>query len=95
MSLDSEIKDFKMPDGTGHNLFFHVVGAEQWDFYNYFQATHNNINKFKNYQTIRNDYLDDIERILRTDVPKKIKSYVTELKNNIVKYQNLTLFSMY
>jgi hypothetical protein len=95
MSINPQLKDFKMPKTEGHNRFFHVFNAEKWDFYNYFLSTHENINKFKKYKSIREDYVNGIQWILSSEVPIQIKNYVTELKDYIVKYHILNTFMMY
>lgn len=84
-----------MPKTKGHNNFFHVFTAEKWDFYNYFVSTHENINKFKSYKLIRDDYINGIQWISSSEAPIEVKNYVTELKDNLVKYQILNKFMMY
>ncbi|KAG1560891.1 hypothetical protein G6F49_002300 [Rhizopus delemar] len=83
MSINSQFKSFKMPKTKGHNNFFHVFTAEKWDFYNYFVSTHENINKFKSYKLIRDDYINGIQWISSSEAPIEVKNYVTELKDNL------------
>ncbi|KAI8076958.1 hypothetical protein BDF21DRAFT_464156 [Thamnidium elegans] len=42
-----------------------------------------NINKFKNYKPIQDDYVNDIQWLLSSEVPIKVRNYATELQNSL------------
>ncbi|CAO3660632.1 unnamed protein product [Rhizopus stolonifer] len=83
MSINATYKDFKMPVGKGCKNLFYLQSAENWSFYEYFVSTHNDINKFKNFNAIKTDYKDDLDWIAQSDVPEEISTYAINLKKCI------------
>ncbi|CEG82389.1 hypothetical protein RMATCC62417_16464 [Rhizopus microsporus] len=81
-----------MPKEEEHRNFFHLRSAENWKFYNYFVATHNDINKFKKFNTIRTDYLEDLDCIARSNASPEIQIYAKGLKRNIARCYYLCAF---
>lgn len=58
-------------DGTAG--FFNSDAATNWNFIDYFNGTHNGLNKLKKYDKIKSDYFDDLQKEYQSDVPEKIK----------------------
>ena len=88
MKLDDNLKDFKAPHSSNKNreFFFHTNGAAEWDFFNYYIQTNDELNKLKKFNVVAMDYKDDLDWIINSDVPKEVIEYASFLKSrNIVR----------
>ncbi|KAI8327842.1 hypothetical protein EDC96DRAFT_531244 [Choanephora cucurbitarum] len=82
MKLDDNLKDFKAPHSSNKNReFFHTNGAAEWDFFNYYIQTHEDLNKLKKFNVVAMDYKDDLDWIINSDVPKEVIEYASFLKS--------------
>ncbi|KAI8091742.1 hypothetical protein BDF21DRAFT_449119 [Thamnidium elegans] len=90
--LPPEFKSFKLAERhEGSRNYFHEHEAGQWSFRHYFNQTHNNLNKFKKYNAILNDYQKDLDWLINQhSVPAKLKDYLIALKKKKVP-ENYTL----
>jgi hypothetical protein len=82
MTIDKEYEQYRVPvamDGTAS--FFNSNAAVKWNFINYFNGTHNGLNKLKKYSKIKADYFDDLQKVQQSDVPEKINDYILFLKS--------------
>lgn len=90
MTCPENFKDYSLNCENEDNLdFFKTFTAADWCFKTYLENTHPESKKQKPKQIlfIWYHYLNDLRRIeLNKKVPKEIKDYVTELKNQEVKY---------
>lgn len=63
MSDNAVNYDYKLPHKQeGHRNFFHLNSADWWNFYSYFVSTHDGINKFKNFNNIRAEYISSLKK---------------------------------
>lgn len=74
--------DFKVTTlAKGSRSFFSNYPAKNWNFYDYFSSTHNDIKKLNNYKKIQLDYKNDLEWITSLElIPSQIKEYVASLQ---------------
>ncbi|OBZ82243.1 hypothetical protein A0J61_09710 [Choanephora cucurbitarum] len=80
--LPDQFKDFYIEGShQGSRKFFSENPASQWDIYNYFELTHNSMNKRKHFSCVVSDYVHDLEWISSIEgLPDDVKRYVLELK---------------
>ncbi|KAG1468126.1 hypothetical protein G6F56_004025 [Rhizopus delemar] len=82
MIIDKEYEHYRIPVAMDGNAdFFHSNAVTKWNFINYFNGTHNELNKLKKYKKIKADYFDDLQKVYQSDVPEKIKEYILLLKS--------------
>lgn len=83
MTLNPQYNDFKLPVSVeGSKNFFSETPANLWSVKKYFSCTHSDINKYKKFNRIVNDYCRDLEWIIRLEtLPDEIKSYAAFLKD--------------
>ncbi|EIE76042.1 hypothetical protein RO3G_00746 [Rhizopus delemar RA 99-880] len=81
MVMTNEEKNFKLPvvaEGTRH--FFVINSTKDLGFINYYEQTHNNINKSKGLKRIELNYNLDLHWIVQLEeAPNSIKEYVRAL----------------
>lgn len=90
MIIDKEYEDYRVPvamDGSAG--FFSGNAVTKWDFINYFDGTHNGLNKMKKYNSINSDYLDDLQTAYQSKVPEKFKEYIVHLKSQDIVRKHL------
>lgn len=70
----------------GSRKFFSENSAQNWNFINYFNATHDELNKFKKYTIIKIDYKHDFDSIKNMrSIPEEITAFAQALNSeNIV-----------
>jgi hypothetical protein len=83
MILSPQYKNFKLLiQAERSNGFFSNTPAKSWGFRNYFSSTHNDLNKYKKYNMIFNDYIIDLDWILQLEnIPDEIREYASFLKS--------------
>lgn len=75
-----------MPEAEGNRIFFHVKDVQNWDVYNYFMSTYNNMNRFKSFNLIKTGYSSNLLWISQYDVPSEVKEHALKLKKDALKY---------
>ncbi|ORE08413.1 hypothetical protein BCV72DRAFT_225173 [Rhizopus microsporus var. microsporus] len=79
--LPDVYKKYKLPvvnEGSSH--FFSMYNAEEWSFEKYYQETHPNVNKSKQFQTIVKDYCNDLNWVAQLEgIPDTIREYARAL----------------
>lgn len=81
MVLSDTEQNYKLSvvkEGSSH--FFAINRVKDWGFENYYEQTHNDLNKPKNFKKIIADYNQDLEWIANLEeVPELIKDYAKSL----------------
>lgn len=81
MNLPEEYRNYKLSTANQGSIhFFSTNSASNWDFETYFEQTHFDLNKNKNFKKIEKDYNDDLNFISQLEeVPEIIKEYAIYL----------------
>jgi hypothetical protein len=81
MPLTKEEESYKLPvfiEGSKH--FFSITPAKDWNFITYFENTHTNINKRKQFNKVKIDYDADLNWIIQLqEASDSVREYAREL----------------
>lgn len=81
MNLPINLQNFKLPNvEEGSRHFFCINNAKDWDFEKYYEETHHDLNKSKNFKKIQSDYDRDLDWIANLrNIPSAIAEYARHL----------------
>jgi hypothetical protein len=81
MVLTDDEKNYKLPIvKEGSKYFFAINRVKDWGFEDYYEQTHNDMNKSKGLKKIELNYNHDLNWITRLEeVPDSIKKHVHDL----------------